>query len=206
MLQDSSPGSRVLKKCKYTDDHHLKKSMFTTWEAHCKWSVQYEGPLDVFVFRKVEVHMPKFKMEQSYSLHDLLPDLGVVSVFSNSANLTRMSMNKALKVSEVSLGVMFTVLFLSIWDSHSLRDWTGGKLTSSAQTPGAAQGGDWCGWEWDHCSSWHNNWHCGLLFTTDLQHQQTVLLLHLSWRHQHFAVHGQGDKPHQKLAVMPTLL
>lgn len=46
--------------------------------------------------------MPKFKMEQSYSLHNLLPDMGMASIFSNSANLTRLSKDKAIKVSEVS--------------------------------------------------------------------------------------------------------
>ncbi|XP_071767101.1 protein Z-dependent protease inhibitor [Centroberyx gerrardi] len=50
---------------------------------------------------KLEVNMPKFKMVQSYSLHDLLPDLGVASVFSDSANLTRLSKDRGLKVSEV---------------------------------------------------------------------------------------------------------
>lgn len=50
----------------------------------------------------MEVSLPKFKMEQSYSLHRLLPDMGMASVFSNSANLTRLSKDKGLKVSEVS--------------------------------------------------------------------------------------------------------
>ncbi|KAM4625784.1 protein Z-dependent protease inhibitor [Polymixia lowei] len=50
---------------------------------------------------KLEVNMPKFKMEQSYSLHNLLLDLGVASAFSYSANLTRLSKNEGLKVSEV---------------------------------------------------------------------------------------------------------
>ncbi|XP_073339562.1 protein Z-dependent protease inhibitor [Pagrus major] len=50
---------------------------------------------------KLEVNIPKFKMEQSYSLHNLLPDMGMASVFSNSANLTKLSKNGGLKVSEV---------------------------------------------------------------------------------------------------------
>ncbi|KAF7658035.1 hypothetical protein LDENG_00018890 [Lucifuga dentata] len=48
---------------------------------------------------KLEVNMPKFKMEQSYSLHNILPDMGISSVFSFSANLTKLS--NGLKVSEV---------------------------------------------------------------------------------------------------------
>ncbi|AWP16532.1 Protein Z-dependent protease inhibitor [Scophthalmus maximus] len=50
---------------------------------------------------KLEVNMPKFKMEQSYSLHTLLPHMGMASVFSTSANLTRLSKDKGIKVSEV---------------------------------------------------------------------------------------------------------
>ncbi|KAI3367737.1 hypothetical protein L3Q82_026575 [Scortum barcoo] len=50
---------------------------------------------------KLEVNMPKFKMEQSYSLHNLLPDMGMASVFSNAANLTKLSKEEGLKVSEV---------------------------------------------------------------------------------------------------------
>lgn len=54
------------------------------------------------VHSKLEVNMPKFKMEQSYLLHKILPGMGMASVFSNSANLTKMSKDAGLKVSEVS--------------------------------------------------------------------------------------------------------
>ncbi|KAK5609765.1 hypothetical protein CRENBAI_023003 [Crenichthys baileyi] len=50
---------------------------------------------------RLEVSMPKFKMEQEYSLHNLLPDMGMVSLFGSSANLTRLSKEAGLKVSEV---------------------------------------------------------------------------------------------------------
>lgn len=50
---------------------------------------------------KIEVHLPKFKMEESYALHNLLPDMGVSSLFSNSANLTKLNTDKGLKVSEM---------------------------------------------------------------------------------------------------------
>ncbi|KAM9842950.1 protein Z-dependent protease inhibitor [Aulostomus maculatus] len=50
---------------------------------------------------KLEINMPKFKLEQSYPLHNLLPDMGFASIFSNSANLTRLSKDRGLKVSEV---------------------------------------------------------------------------------------------------------
>ncbi|XP_063765597.1 protein Z-dependent protease inhibitor-like [Eleginops maclovinus] len=50
---------------------------------------------------KLEINMPKFKMEDSYSLHNILPDMGISSLFSNSANLTKLSNQKGLQVSEV---------------------------------------------------------------------------------------------------------
>ncbi|XP_061600138.1 protein Z-dependent protease inhibitor [Cololabis saira] len=50
---------------------------------------------------KLEVNMPKFKMDRSYSLHNILPNMGMVSLFSNSANLTRLSQGKTPMVSEV---------------------------------------------------------------------------------------------------------
>lgn len=53
--------------------------------------------------------MPKFKMEQSYSLHNLLPHMGMASVFNNSANLTKLSKDEGLKVSEVSFQFHNTV-------------------------------------------------------------------------------------------------
>ncbi|KAM6912916.1 protein Z-dependent protease inhibitor [Xenentodon cancila] len=50
---------------------------------------------------KLEVTVPKFKMDRSYSLHNILPNMGMVSLFSSSANLTRLSQGKGLMVSEV---------------------------------------------------------------------------------------------------------
>uniref|UniRef100_A0A672FDJ2 Protein Z-dependent protease inhibitor-like n=1 Tax=Salarias fasciatus TaxID=181472 RepID=A0A672FDJ2_SALFA len=50
---------------------------------------------------KLEVNMPKFKMEQSYPLQKILPDLGISSVFTNAANLSRLSQDGGLKVSKV---------------------------------------------------------------------------------------------------------
>lgn len=54
------------------------------------------------VYSKLEVKLPKFKMEHSYSLHEILPDMGMASVFDDSANLTKLSKDKGIKVSEVS--------------------------------------------------------------------------------------------------------
>uniref|UniRef100_A0A4W5RGK0 Serpin family A member 10 n=1 Tax=Hucho hucho TaxID=62062 RepID=A0A4W5RGK0_9TELE len=50
---------------------------------------------------KLEVQLPKFKMEQSYAMHSILPDLGISSIFHDTANLTRLSKDPGLKVSEV---------------------------------------------------------------------------------------------------------
>ncbi|XP_043118573.1 protein Z-dependent protease inhibitor [Puntigrus tetrazona] len=50
---------------------------------------------------KMEVHLPKFKMEQSYDLHEILPHLGFSSVFLHSSNLTGLSKDAHLRVSQV---------------------------------------------------------------------------------------------------------
>ncbi|KAM9708196.1 protein Z-dependent protease inhibitor [Menidia menidia] len=50
---------------------------------------------------KLEVNMPKFKLERAYSLHNLLPDMGMTSLFTTSAILSRLSSGSGLKVSEV---------------------------------------------------------------------------------------------------------
>ncbi|KAI1895422.1 hypothetical protein AGOR_G00106120 [Albula goreensis] len=50
---------------------------------------------------KLEVQVPKFKMDQSYEMHKILPHLGISSVFENKANLSGLSADIGLKVSEV---------------------------------------------------------------------------------------------------------
>ncbi|XP_038123331.1 protein Z-dependent protease inhibitor [Cyprinodon tularosa] len=50
---------------------------------------------------RLEVSMPKIKMEQEYSLHNILPEMGMTSLFDTSANLTRLSKDSGLKLSEV---------------------------------------------------------------------------------------------------------
>lgn len=44
-------------------------------------------------------------------LQEILPDMGMVSVFDNSANLTKLSVDQGLKVSEVSINFHHTVTF-----------------------------------------------------------------------------------------------
>ncbi|XP_043999695.1 protein Z-dependent protease inhibitor [Gambusia affinis] len=50
---------------------------------------------------RLEVNMPKFKMAEEYSLQRLLPDMGMTNLFGSSANLTRLSIEPGLKISEV---------------------------------------------------------------------------------------------------------
>ncbi|CAN9502153.1 unnamed protein product [Ophioblennius macclurei] len=58
---------------------------------------------------KLEVNMPKFKMQQSYSLQKILPEMGMTSIFTNAANLTRLSKDLGLKVSKVLHKAMIEV-------------------------------------------------------------------------------------------------
>ncbi|KAJ8341390.1 hypothetical protein SKAU_G00336810 [Synaphobranchus kaupii] len=50
---------------------------------------------------KLEVQLPKFKMDQSYEMHKILPHLGISSAFKNMANFSGLSKEQGLKVSEV---------------------------------------------------------------------------------------------------------
>ncbi|XP_056623129.1 protein Z-dependent protease inhibitor isoform X1 [Triplophysa dalaica] len=50
---------------------------------------------------KMEVHVPKFQLEQRYDMCELLPHLGISSVFLDSANLTGLSKDVGVKVSQV---------------------------------------------------------------------------------------------------------
>ncbi|XP_026210182.1 protein Z-dependent protease inhibitor [Anabas testudineus] len=105
MMEDSSLSANVLKlpyqegvamlillPTKGTDYTAIDEEI--TAQSFLRWVRQLHKS-------KVEVSMPKFKMEQSYSLHNLLPDMGMAGIFSNSANLTRLSKGKGIKVSEV---------------------------------------------------------------------------------------------------------
>lgn len=144
---------------------------------------------------KLEINIPKFKMEQSYSLHTLLPEMGMASVFSNSANLTKLSKDEGLKASEVSFQFQHNIKMCTFQPVQKI-------IYIFCKITGAAQGYDRGGWDWDHCRSCHNIWHYSIFLTHDLHCQQTILLLHIPWRHKLYAVHGQGDWPHKKLAVM----
>lgn len=62
---------------------------------------RFQGWIQNMREMKVEVHLPKFKMEESYELHKVLPDMGISTLFTNFANLTNLHKNRELKVSEV---------------------------------------------------------------------------------------------------------
>lgn len=105
MMQDDQLGAKVLKlpyqegfsmlillpnkNVDYTTiDDEINASRFLSWIRQLEKI-------------KLEVVIPKFKIEQSYALHSLLPDMGMASVFSNTANLTKLSTDEGLMVSEV---------------------------------------------------------------------------------------------------------
>nr|XP_023657921.1 protein Z-dependent protease inhibitor-like [Paramormyrops kingsleyae] len=59
--------------------------------------------------RRTELIMPRFKMEQSYAMHKILPDLGIINVFTSAANLSGLSTEQGLMVSEVQHKAMIEV-------------------------------------------------------------------------------------------------
>uniref|UniRef100_A0A3P9M0Q5 Si:ch1073-416d2.3 n=1 Tax=Oryzias latipes TaxID=8090 RepID=A0A3P9M0Q5_ORYLA len=105
MVEDEPLGARVL-KLPYKDGvsmlillpnenadyskiaDEINATMFLNWTSNLEK-------------RKLEVRMPRFHMEQDYLLHNILPDMGLTSLFTNSANLTKLSKDEDLMVSEV---------------------------------------------------------------------------------------------------------
>ncbi|RVE57208.1 hypothetical protein OJAV_G00213970 [Oryzias javanicus] len=103
-MEDEPLGARVL-KLPYKDgvsmlillpnenmdytmiDDEINATMFLNWISQLKK-------------RKLEVRMPRFHLEQSYLLHDILPGMGLKSLFTYSADLTKLSKNKDLTLSE----------------------------------------------------------------------------------------------------------
>lgn len=58
--------------------------------------------LSLLLSSKLEVQLPRIRLEQSYAMTKVLPDLGIDNVFDNRAELTGFSKAAELKVSEVS--------------------------------------------------------------------------------------------------------
>ncbi|XP_024124201.1 protein Z-dependent protease inhibitor [Oryzias melastigma] len=104
-MEDEPLGARVLKlpykggvsmlillpnkKTDYTTiDNEITAQRFLSWIQNLEEM-------------KLEVNMPKFKMERGYSLHNILPEMGMTSLFTDVANLARLSKAGGLRVSEV---------------------------------------------------------------------------------------------------------
>ncbi|KAG7461225.1 hypothetical protein MATL_G00207840 [Megalops atlanticus] len=66
---------------------------------------------------KLEVQLPRFSLEQSYGMRNILPDLGVTDVFESTANLT-LSSESGLTLSEVSGFTFGKILLSSTTDSE----------------------------------------------------------------------------------------
>ncbi|XP_018583359.1 serpin peptidase inhibitor, clade A (alpha-1 antiproteinase, antitrypsin), member 10a [Scleropages formosus] len=77
-----------------------KTEDYTAIDDHINAEV-FQGWLKQLKKTRMEVNLPRFKMEQSYEMHKILPDLGISDVFTNSANLSGISTEFGLKVSEV---------------------------------------------------------------------------------------------------------
>ncbi|KAK7904741.1 hypothetical protein WMY93_017348 [Mugilogobius chulae] len=102
MGHDSSLGAKVLK---LPYDHGVSMLILLPNKGVDYTAIddeisadRFQGWLQSLVEKKVEVHLPKFKMEESYELHKLLSEM---NMFTNNANLTKLHKDKDLKVSEV---------------------------------------------------------------------------------------------------------
>ncbi|RVE57209.1 hypothetical protein OJAV_G00213980 [Oryzias javanicus] len=104
-MEDEPLGARVL-KLPYKDGVSMlillpnKKTDYTTIdnEITARRFLSWIRNLEEM---KLEVNMPKFKMERAYSLHNILPEMGMTSLFTDGANLARLSKAGGLRVSEV---------------------------------------------------------------------------------------------------------
>ncbi|KAJ8290375.1 hypothetical protein GJAV_G00012040 [Gymnothorax javanicus] len=72
-------------------------------------SGSFLGWLKQLRITRLEVQIPKFKMEQSYAMHKILPHLGISSAFENMANFSGLSKEHGLKVSTVLHKTMIDV-------------------------------------------------------------------------------------------------
>lgn len=52
--------------------------------------------------RRLELYLPKFSIEGSYQLEEVLPKLGIRDIFTSDADLTGISNHSTIRVSEVS--------------------------------------------------------------------------------------------------------
>ncbi|CAH2327822.1 tigger transposable element-derived 1-like [Pelobates cultripes] len=55
--------------------------------------------------RKMELYLPKFKLDQKYTLRTSLEELGILDIFTGKANLTVLTEERNLKLSEVVLAM-----------------------------------------------------------------------------------------------------
>lgn len=68
------------------------------FKTHFCWSLKISF---VSVLRKLEIQFPRFSLKQSNSLSMSLPSLGIKEIFGSTADLSGISSDEGLKMSEV---------------------------------------------------------------------------------------------------------
>ncbi|XP_053142052.1 protein Z-dependent protease inhibitor [Hemicordylus capensis] len=69
-------------------EDHLTNELVESWLRHMK-------------IRKMDIYFPKFRLDQKYHMDQLLQDLGIKDVFSYKADLSHLTDQKYVKVSQV---------------------------------------------------------------------------------------------------------
>ena len=64
--------------------------------------------------RKAMLHLPRFKLEHQFSAKDMLMALGMKDAFTDAADLSGISGNKDLQISEASVILILIFLLLGI--------------------------------------------------------------------------------------------
>ncbi|XP_053331420.1 protein Z-dependent protease inhibitor [Spea bombifrons] len=72
-----------------TIEDNLSKELLDIWQGQMK-------------YRKTEIFFPKFKLDQKYQLKTSLEEMGIQEIFTGKANLTRLTEERNLRLSEVT--------------------------------------------------------------------------------------------------------
>lgn len=51
----------------------------------------------------MDIYFPKFKLDQKYQMDQLLQDLGIIDLFTNKADLSHLTDQRNIKISQVTI-------------------------------------------------------------------------------------------------------
>ncbi|XP_060118312.1 uncharacterized protein LOC132589564 [Heteronotia binoei] len=95
----------VVLKIPYRGSAHMLIAMPQEGDVHALEDFLSSGLVKSWlrnmITRKTDIYFPKFKLDQKYYMHQLLKDLGIKDLFSNQADLSLLTDQTHIKVSQV---------------------------------------------------------------------------------------------------------